>query len=159
MTLTTTLLAILINLSTPHVADSTVSEVVSWEGFRSQPYNDQVGHCTVGYGQLLHLGECTGEEEAVTQEEARARMRLFLGGLEKSLWSKLSVSINQNQFDALMSFGYNLGPSNMRKVIAVLNKSGKRVAGDKMLGYSNAGGKHNKGLAKRRAAERELFLK
>ena len=69
--------------------------------------------------------------------------------------NKLNLAINQNQFDALVSFTYNCGPGNLQKL--VLGRTLRQIA-DVMLRYCKAGGKELKGLKRRREAERALFL-
>lgn len=68
---------------------------------------------------------------------------------------KTGLKLNQNQFDALVSFTYNCGPGNLLKLVA-----GRTILqiGDAILKYNKAGGKVLKGLTRRREAERALFL-
>ena len=63
--------------------------------------------------------------------------------------------LNQNQFDALVSFTYNCGPGNLKKLVA--NRTLPEIANE-ILSYNKSKGKYLRGLARRREAERKLFL-
>ena len=59
------------------VSDVGLRLIAEFEGFSPVPYNDPAGHCTVGYGELLHLGNCTAAELAqppITGAQGRARL-------------------------------------------------------------------------------------
>jgi lysozyme len=72
----------------------------------------------------------------------------------------VKAPINQNQFDALVSFVYNVGAGNFAKstLLKKLNKADYQGAGDEFLRWNRGGGKVLNGLIRRRDAERSLFL-
>src|SRR4051794_8746497 len=88
------------------VSDAGIDLIKSFEGFRAQMYNDPVGHCTVGYGTLLHTGNCDGRpsEQPYTSgvDEARATelLRQHAGEFQQVVNDRVSVPLNQNQNDA-----------------------------------------------------------
>src|SRR5216117_2997776 len=87
------------------VSDNGVHLVASFEGFRSHPYRDAVGVWTIGYGETRGINAHT---PAVTEREAR---RMLTKRLNADFAAKIphADKLNQNQFDALASFSYNLG--------------------------------------------------
>jgi len=106
---------------------------------------------TIGYG---HYGVPAGLK--ITQQCADCLLTQDLHKFEKSVESLCSaLKLNQNEFDALVSFTYNCGAGNLSKLIKGRNKS--QIA-DALLLYVKAGGKTLKGLQRRRQAERNLFL-
>jgi lysozyme len=70
------------------------------------------------------------------------------------------MPLTQNQFDALVSFTYNLGPGTLQRsdLLAVLNAGQYQQAADMFVEYDHAGGVEREGLKRRRLAERALFL-
>lgn len=142
------------------------------EGFVSKPYNDSVGHATIGYGTLLHKGGVTKEDNAkysngISKEEAEKLLLKKVNEFEPKLNAAVKVPLNQNQFDALMSWTYNFGPYRLDEKkctwLRELNAGNydKVPAGLKLW---NKGEKNGKkvvlpGLVKRRQDEADLFLK
>jgi lysozyme len=96
----------------------------------------------------------------ITQEEAEL---LLMSGLKKfaeQIKPKFTREVNDNQFGALLSLAYNVGPSAFSRSSALMMvNDGQFVkAADAIRLWNKAGGKVNKGLIRRREAERELFL-
>lgn len=128
--------------------------IKKFEGCELTAYRDAVGVLTIGYG---HAGDVK-EGQKITKKKAE---ELLIKDLEKfetgvNLLILAKYRFNQNEFDALVSFAYNLGLGNLKK----LTKNGKRNKGqiaDAIPLYNKAGGKVLSGLVKRRKAERDLF--
>jgi GH24 family phage-related lysozyme (muramidase) len=153
------------------VSDAGVDLVKEWEGFVPNLYNDAVGHCTVGYGTLVHKGNCDGRDSeqpyvgGVSKEEATRLLAGSLGGTQTAVNGAVKVALNQNQFDALVSFVYNIGAGAFQQstLLRLLNQ-GKY---DEVPGELKKWVKARKdgqlidlpGLVKRRAAEAALFEK
>ena len=96
-------------------SDKGVDLIKSFEGFRSNLYNDPAGHCTIGYGHLVHKGKCDGSESTefkagISKAKATELLRQRLASFENTVNQKVKVSLNQQQFDALVSFTFNVGP-------------------------------------------------
>ncbi len=105
--------------------------IKGFEGFRANKYNDPVGHCTIGYGTLLHEGNCNNTHASETPyasgiTEAQATQLLIekANEFQRTINDSVTVELNQNQYDALVSFAYNIGSGAFRSstLLKVLNK-------------------------------------
>jgi GH24 family phage-related lysozyme (muramidase) len=145
--------------------------IKGWEGFRAKMYNDPVGHCTIGYGTLLHMGNCDGRPEeqpyinGISEEDAMQLLRQKVATFQQIINDSVTVALNQNQNDALVSFVYNIGGNNFQQstLLRYLNQSNYAAVPTEMKKWTKArqNGKlvDLPGLVKRRAAEAELFQK
>ncbi len=126
--------------------------IKKFEGCRLDAYKCPAGVWTIGYGHTA--GVTAGQKISPAQAEAylRADLEKYEKNVEKYndryRWT-------QNEFDAMVSFAYNLG--SIDKLTAHGTRT-KAVIAEKMLLYNKAGGKVLAGLTKRRQAEQELFL-
>jgi lysozyme len=150
------------------VSEECVEFVAYFEGFPNggRPYNDPVGHCTIGYGHLIHYGNCNPFDHEkwgrLTEKEAKQLLRKDLeefakGVKEKTvLWPKLA----QHERDALISFAFNVGLGAYGKstLLRKLNQGDKRGAAKEFPRWVYASGQKLPGLVRRREAERKMFL-
>lgn len=137
--------------------------IARFEGLRTKLYNDPAGHCTIGIGHLVHRGNCNGNEPAefkrsITRPRAYALLQSDARRMEAAV-NRLGVPLKQNQFDALVSFTYNVGPgwtreSGLRN--ALLQRRYRDVPRE-LMKWVKAGGKVLWGLVRRRKAEGSLF--
>jgi lysozyme len=132
--------------------------IAGFEGFSSTPYRDAVGVWTIGFGSTKGV---TSRSKPVTREQALERMRREIAQTYGAAIDRLGLPLNQNQYDALVSFVYNVGPGG----VAATTTIGKRLrdrdwqgAADALLAWNKAGGRVLLGLTRRRQAERALFL-
>ena len=95
----------------------------------------------------------------ITQEEAEQMLVDELHEYESYINKYVTVALSQNQFDALVSWVYNLGPTNFNSstMLKVLNAGDYSEVGNQMLRWNKAGGKVLEGLTRRRQAEADLF--
>ncbi|MEL6261951.1 MAG: lysozyme [Cyanobacteria bacterium J06626_6] len=130
--------------------------IKSFEGLRLNAYRDAVGIWTIGYGttRAVRPGMMISEAEAVKF------LQQDLARFEKSINEAVRVPINDNQFSALSSFTYNVGPGAFRSstLLKLLNQGDIRGAADQFPRWNKAGGRPLAGLTRRRNAERLLFL-
>ena len=136
--------------------------IASFEGFRSRPYRDAVGVPTVGFGSTRGV---TMSSPPVTRAQALARLKREANATYGAAVDRLNrehrLGLNQNQFDALTSFVYNVGPGALSSSTGIgraLRAKQWQRAADELLEWDKAGGRRLEGLSRRRRAERELFL-
>lgn len=126
--------------------------IKQFEGCRLSAYLDAVGIPTIGYGHIV--GVKMGDK--ITQAQAEQLLKNDLVKYENGVNALTRYQFNQNEFDALVSFAYNLGVGNLSKLTAGQTRNKGQIA-DAMLLYNKAGGQVLSGLTKRRKKERELF--
>lgn len=137
--------------------------IKEFEGFRSSPYKCSAGVPTIGYGATFYPNgkKVTMADAAITEAQAVDLLKNTLESFEKYVDSFCCDDINQNQFDALVSFAYNLGPTNLKsstllkKVNANPNDPTIR---NEFLKWNKAAGKTLAGLTRRRTAEADLYF-
>lgn len=127
--------------------------IKQFEGCHLTAYKDPIGIPTIGYGHTkgVKLGQ------KITQAQADSYLKQDLATAEKAV-NALKYTLNQNQFDALVSFTYNCGTGNLKK----LTDNNKRTLAQisaRIPNYNRAGNSVLSGLIRRRAAEKSLFDK
>lgn len=128
-----------------------------FEGLRLCAYLDPVGVWTIGYGHTkFHArpGNCISEPEA--EEILRNDVEVF----EAAVSRLVKVPLTQNQFDALVSFAFNVGVGALERstLLKKLNAGNCQGAAAEFPRWVYAGGRRLPGLVRRRAAEKEIFL-
>ncbi len=133
-----------------------VSLIKSFEGLRLLAYRDSVGVWTIGYGATR--GVKAGM--SITKEQAERMLLNDVTRFEPEIDRLVKVPLNRNQWDALMSFTYNLGAANLESstLRRLLNAGDYAGAAEQFPRWNKAGGQVLPGLVRRRAAERGLFL-
>ncbi|ENR2983234.1 MULTISPECIES: lysozyme [Acinetobacter calcoaceticus/baumannii complex] len=136
--------------------------IKGFEGKRLNAYDDGVGVWTIGFGTIKYPnGVRVKKGDTCTEQQAETYLKNDLTKFEVAINKLVKVSLTQNQFDALASFTYNLGETNLANstLLKKLNKGDYQGAADQFLAWKKAGGKVLPGLVRRREAERALFLK
>jgi len=131
--------------------------ICAQEGFRATVYNDVAGYPTIGFGHLIKPGEVFG---ALSSVEATALMMKDLIPFEDCVNKHIKVVLKQNQFDALVSFTYNVGQTNFTTstLLKLLNAGFTAQAAREFPKWHRAGGKEINGLLIRRNKEMAMFL-
>ena len=136
-------------------SEAGVNLIKSFEGCRTVAYQDAVGVWTIGYGHTIDVKEGM----TITQHQCDVMLEVDIETYENYVNEQVNVSLTQNQFDALVSWVYNLGPTNLRNStkLKVLNAGKYDEVPYQMKRWNRAGGQVLKGLVIRREAEAELF--
>jgi lysozyme len=137
--------------------------IKSFEGLKLKPYLCSAKVPTIGYGNTFYENKTkvTLKDSAITEQRAVELLLWSLKGFEQYVDSYCVDIITQNQFDALVSFCYNLGPANLKsstllkKVNANPNDPTIRA---EFLRWNRAGGRPLAGLTRRRTAEADLYF-
>lgn len=126
-----------------------------FEGLRLEAYRDVVGVLTIGYG---HTGKDVFAGQKITREEADRLLSQDLKRFEDAV-EKLLPNCTQHQFDALVSFAFNLGEGALRgSTLRTLHNDGKHNEAAQQFGrWNHAGGKVVAGLTRRRAREAAVY--
>ena len=146
------------------LSDSGVDFIARFEGFRGTLYNDPAGHCTIGFGHLVHRGRCNGGEPAelragITRRRAAELLRIDAAVAEAAVRDGVRVDLTQQQFDALVSFTFNVGAGAFRRstLLERLNRGGYGAVPGQLRRWVTASGRTLPGLVARRDAEARLF--
>ena len=138
--------------------------IAHFEGFRGALYNDPAGHCTIGCGHLVHHGPINGSEPAefkrgITRERALELLQGDASSAAHEISSSVKVKLSQPQFDALISFAFNVGNGAFRDstLLRMLNQGDYGSVPAQLNRWTKAGGRVLPGLVTRRKAEGALF--
>ena len=139
--------------------------IKSFEGFRAFPYNDIANNATIGYGKLLHLGPVNEDDKhkyinGITETEASRFVENTCFRIAQKLTNFIKVFLNHNQFNALVSFIYNVGFDAFRlsTMANMINNKKFEEASKEFDKWVHANHQISKGLQNRRAKEKELFM-
>lgn len=141
------------------------------EGVRLQAYNDVAGFPTIGIGHLLTVSEhITGQiliagkavswKNGLTVDQVEALFAQDLRTYEQAVSEQVKVPLTQGQYDALVSFAFNVGVAafSSSTLVSELNRSNYAAVPDQLRRWTKAGGKEVAGLVNRREQEVNLWL-
>ena len=146
------------------VSDAGIELIKSFEGFRANAYPDPKSGgdpWTVGYGTTkFPSARPVKKGDYVTPAQAEMYLREDVKKFANSVDALVTVPLKQCQYDALVSFVYNLGATNFRTstLLKKLNAKDYKGAADEFLRWVSPGSSVEAGLRRRRTAERDLFL-
>lgn len=132
--------------------------IKEFEGLRLTAYLPTADDVwTIGYGHT----KTAKPGMVITEKKAEELLRGDIRWVEEALAKHVKVPLNQNQYDALASFVYNLGETNFAKSTLLRKLNGNDFVGaaDQFLRWNKQGRKVLAGLTRRRTRERELFLR
>ena len=137
--------------------------IKKYEGFYSNPYLDPIGIPTIGYGATYYPDKVkvTMKDKPLSEKEASELLAQMLKVYENQVALLVTKPINQSQFDALVSFTYNLGATNLGKstLLKKVNKNpNDPTIKEEFVKWNRAGGKVLNGLTKRRKEEAQLYF-
>jgi GH24 family phage-related lysozyme (muramidase) len=137
------------------------------ELFEAKLYNCPAGHCTIGFGTLVHKGPCCGDpsetpfRDGITRERAASLLRMKVAACECEIRVVVKVALDQSEFDALVDFEYNLGEGALRNstLLQKMNAGDYDGAAEEFGRWVYANHHKLSGLAVRRAKEKALFTR
>ena len=138
-----------------NISQEGLSLIKKFEGCELEAYKCAAGVWTIGFGSIKGVKQ----GDTITQEEADNLLLHEMDEYEGYINDAVNVDLNQNQFDALVSWVFNLGPSNLSSstlLTKINNKDWKDVP-NQIKRWNKAGGKVLEGLIRRREAEALLF--
>ena len=127
--------------------------IKKFEGYRDRAYYCSAGVPTIGYGHTrgVKIGDfCTHAQATIWLKQDIKKAERAVNKYQKV------YQFNQNEYDAMVSFAYNLGSIDQLTAYGTRNRE---TIAAKMLLYVKSGGVVNNGLVARREKERKLFLK
>lgn len=149
----------------PHkLSKKGIDFLTEFEGFSSKPYLDVVGIPTIGYGFTYYPTtnkKVKMTDKSITKEEGKQLLSLMLKPYELAVLNGVTANINQNQFDALVSFAYNVGVGAFRSstLLKRINANPKDTdIKNQFLRWNKAGGKVVRGLTRRREEEAKMYF-
>jgi lysozyme len=137
--------------------------IKSFEGLSLKPYVCAGGINTIGYGSTYYTNgkKVTLQDKPITKEQAEELIKHSLSTYEKAVDSFCRDDISQSQFDALVSFAYNLGTGALQKSTLIkkvnANPQDPTIKAE-FFKWNKAGGRALAGLTKRRQAEADLYF-
>jgi lysozyme len=141
-----------------HVTQDCIDLVKFYEQFYGKVYICPAGYPTIGYGHRVRIGE--NWSQGITKDQAREVLAKDLLSAERAVLRLTKVPLSDGQFDALVSFVFNLGSGCYQRSLLRqrVNREEHLDASNTFWMYRRANGKIMKGLVRRREAERILYL-
>jgi len=137
------------------ISKTGVKLIQDWEGYRSKAYVCSAGVWTIGWGHTATARRGMRIDKSEGQRLFNKDIQVYVNAVNRLV----SVPLNQNQFDALVSFCFNLGAGALSNssLLRELNKGNYKSAANWFERYVYGGGRKLEGLIRRRKAERKLF--
>lgn len=147
-----------------NVSNNGLELIKKYESFKSNPYLCPAKKPTIGYGNTYYEDgtKVTLNDKPLTEDRAGHLLEFIANRDFGSVINEsVKVELSQNQFDALVSFAYNVGTGSFKKstLLRLLNQGKYNDAANQFLRWNKSGSVVLNGLTKRRKEERELFLK
>ena len=154
------------NSDNKKISQNGLKFIAEHEGMRLNLYNDPANHATIGVGHLVHHGAINGSEpeefkNGISKERAMEILRSDVITAENAVNKLVKVPLNQNQFDALVSFVFNIGETQFASstLLAKLNNQDYKAVPSELNRWVHGDGKKLPGLINRRRDEGNLFQK
>ena len=154
------------------VSQKCIDNIKRDEGVRSRPYQCPALLWTIGVGHVIDPNHAkvpmanrkqlpipTGWDRVLSNEEIDEILRKDLARFEQGVSRLITAPLTQGQFDALVSFSFNVGLGNLQNstLRMKVNRQEYEAAAEQFLVWTKAGGKVLAGLVKRRTHEKEMF--
>ncbi len=137
------------------ITDPFVNLLTTFEGVKYKAYQDPVGIWTIGVGFI----DGVKEGDTMTPEEVKDRLKKEVKRFEDAVNKHVHVPLTQYQFNALVSFAYNVGAGALAgsTLLQKLNEEDYDGSAKEFLRWNKAGGRVLKGLTRRRRCEKVMF--
>ena len=146
-----------------HINASGLAIIKRYEGWRSSPYLCAANRATIGWGSTWDINgnPVTLDHPDIDEEQGTALLKKEITHVEKGIRRLIKAELTENMFSALCSFAFNVGTGNLQRstLRMKLNRGQYEDAADEFKKWKKAGGRTLKGLVRRRASERQLFLR
>jgi lysozyme len=154
------------------VSQKCIDNIKRDEGVRSRPYQCPALLWTIGVGHVIDPNHAkvpmanrkqlpipSGWDRVLSNEEIDEILRKDLARFEQGVSRLITAPLTQGQFDALVSFSFNVGLGNLQNstLRMKVNRQEYEAAAEQFLVWTKAGGKVLAGLVKRRTHEKEMF--
>ncbi len=145
------------------IGEKGLSLIKEFESFQSKPYQCPSLVWTIGYGNTYYEnGEKIRKSDSpINEKRASELLKFSIKSFEQSVDSFCRDDIDQNQFDALVSFAFNVGINNLKNstLLKLVNTNPKDPKiKDEFMRWTKSGGKTLSGLVKRRSEEAKLYF-
>ena len=100
-----------------HITQDGLNLIKHFEGFSAVPYLCPAGYLTVGYGHLVKTQEKERFAAGISEQDAQSMLQVDVGVAERAVLRLITVPLTDAQFDALVSFTFNLGAGALQQVI------------------------------------------
>jgi len=140
-----------------HATEDGLRLIRRFEGFSATPYVCPAGYLTVGYGHVVKNPDAF--RQPITEDEATEILAADVGTAERAVLRLISVPLTDGQFDALVSFTFNLGAGALQRstLRRKVNREEHNDVPAEFLRWVWAGGRKLPGLIRRRQAEAALY--
>ncbi len=147
----------MLNLKT---SQNGINLIKHFENFESRAYICPAGYLTIGFGHVIRGNNNPLRNRSISLNEAELLLRNDLATFERIVNRLVKVQLNQKQFDALVSFTFNLGGGNLESstLLRLVNRGEFREAANQFERWVYAKGRKLNGLVARRRAEKTIFM-
>ena len=145
-----------------HINEAGLGIIKRFEGWSSAPYCCPAGRWTIGWGATWTVDglPVTADPPNITKDEGTDLLKREVHHVEKAIRRLITAELTSNMFSAVASWAFNVGTGNLQRstLRMKLNRGLYEDTAEEFPKWRKAGGRSLKGLVRRRAAERELFL-
>lgn len=142
-----------------HITQDGLDLIKRFEGFSPTIYICPAGYPTIGYGHLVREHELDRYEQGITEQEAEVLLRRDVKVAERAVLRLIDVPLTDGQYDALVSFTFNLGAGALQRstLRRKVNREEHADVPAQLMRWVWAGGRRLQGLIRRREAEVLLY--
>lgn len=142
-----------------HITQDGINLIKRFEGFVPEIYLDAAGLPTIGYGHLIRKGEHKMFENGISKALAEELLAEDVQVAERAVLRLIDVPLTDNQFNALVSFTFNLGSSALQRstLRRKVNREEHESVPAEFMRWVWAGGRKLRGLVRRREVEAALY--